>query len=95
MPGTINKHPTPSDSRGLNDEDEIPPALAKEKGILNTIDRISEILYGLIIVLSFTCTISVAETGGAEIKSLLIAAIGSSISWGIVDAVMYVMTNLF
>jgi hypothetical protein len=45
-------------------------------------------------VMSFTCTVSVAEAGGVAIKSLLIAAIGSSISWGIVDAVMYVLTNL-
>jgi hypothetical protein len=44
MSDTISQHQTPNDSSQFNDEDEIPPALVKEKGILNTIDRISEIL---------------------------------------------------
>ena len=79
----------------LNDTDD-PPAIqpAKEKRLLNPIDRISEILFGLIMALTFTCTISVAEADRSEVRDMLIAAIGCNIAWGIVDAVMFILTNL-
>jgi VIT1/CCC1 family predicted Fe2+/Mn2+ transporter len=62
--------------------------------VLDPIDRISEILFGLIMVLTFTLSISVASDGRAEIKSLLWAALGCNLAWGIVDAVMYLMSRL-
>ena len=79
----------------LNDTDD-PPAIqpAKEKRLLNPVDRISEILFGLIMALTFTCTISVAEADRSEVRDMLIAAIGCNIAWGIVDAVMFILTNL-
>jgi len=62
--------------------------------ILDPIDRISEILFGLFMVLSFTGTLSVAEAGPKEVKEMLVAAIGCNIAWGFVDGVMYVLRNL-
>ncbi|MEJ1236784.1 hypothetical protein WBG78_01565 [Chryseolinea sp. T2] len=61
--------------------------------VLNPVDRISGILYGLIIVLSFTGTVSVF-TAKQEIKQLLWAALGCNIAWGIVDATMFLMDTL-
>jgi hypothetical protein len=62
---------------------------------LDPISRISEILFGLIMVLSFTGSISVASDGKAEIKDLLWAALGCNLAWGIIDGVFYLMSRLF
>jgi len=61
---------------------------------LNPIERISEILFGLIMALSFTCAISVAETDRIGVKEMLIGAIGCNIAWGVIDAFMYVINLL-
>ncbi len=62
--------------------------------ILDPIDRVSEILFGLFMVLTFTGTLSVASAGRDEVHSMLIAAIGCNIAWGFVDGVMYVLRSL-
>ena len=54
----------------------------------------SEVLFGLIMVLTFTGSLSVAtgeDTGPEAIREMLIGAIGCNIAWGIVDAIMYLM----
>jgi len=61
------------------------------KRILDPVDRFSEALFGLIMVLTITGSLSVAEAGRSEVHSMLISALGCSIAWGIVDAVMYLM----
>ncbi len=70
------------------------PALAglsSSKRVLEPIERISEVLFGLIMVLTFTCSFSVAEAGRAEVRSLLIGALGCNLAWGIIDGIMYLM----
>jgi hypothetical protein len=54
--------------------------------------RLSEILFGLIMVLTVTLTagFNVAE-GRRGVRQLLLAAIGSNVAWGIIDAAMYIM----
>jgi hypothetical protein len=66
----------------------------KEGAILNPVDRISEVLFGLIMVLSFTGAISAATDGRQEISELLWAALGCNVAWGLVDAIMYWMNLL-
>src|SRR5215510_6626544 len=63
----------------------------KSKLLLNPLDRAAEILFGLIMALSFTCSINIATRGPAEVRQLLIGAIGCNLAWGIVDAVMYLI----
>jgi len=48
----------------------------------------------LIMVLSFTGSLSVASAGGEAVRTVLIAAIGCNLAWGLVDAVMYILTSL-
>jgi hypothetical protein len=67
----------------------------KNANALDPIDRISEILFGLIMVLSFTGSISVVSDGRAEISELLWAALGCNLAWGIIDAVFYLMGTIF
>jgi hypothetical protein len=67
---------------------------AREGAVLNPVDRTSEVLFGLIMVLTFTGAISVATEGRQEIKELLWAALGCNVAWGLVDAIMYLMNIL-
>lgn len=60
------------------------------KRVLDPIDRVSEIIFGLLMALSFTGSLSVA-TGHEEIRTVLAAALGCNIAWGLVDAVMYLV----
>jgi len=62
--------------------------------VLSPTERIDEVLFGLIMVLSFTCTLSVANAQREAVRQMLIAAIGCNLAWAIVDAVMYLMDNL-
>jgi len=59
--------------------------------VLDPIDRVSEILFGLIMVLTFTGSLSVAEARREEVRTMLIGAIGCNLAWGIIDAVLYLM----
>jgi len=45
-------------------------------------------------VLSITGSLSVAEAGESDVRTMLIAAIGCNTAWGIVDAVMYLIDTL-
>jgi VIT family len=62
--------------------------------VLDPVARNSEVLFGLIMVLTFTSSISAAEGDRSEIRTLLYGAIGCNLAWGIVDAVMYLMAEL-
>jgi hypothetical protein len=62
--------------------------------VLDPVDRISEVLFGLIMVLTFTGSISVAEAGREDVRTMLIAALGCNLAWGIIDGLLYLMSCL-
>ncbi|MBO9516155.1 MAG: VIT1/CCC1 transporter family protein [Variovorax sp.] len=62
--------------------------------VLDPIDRNSEILFGLFMVLSFTGALSVASAGEKEVREMLVAAIGCNLAWGFVDGVMFVLRSI-
>jgi len=64
------------------------------KRLLEPMERISEVLFGLIMVLTFTCSFSVAGAGRTEIRKMLLAALGCNLAWGVIDAVFYLMSCL-
>jgi len=64
------------------------------QAILSPLERYSEILFGLIMALSFTCSLSIAEAGRAEVRTMLFAALGCNTAWGVVDAIMYLLATL-
>lgn len=66
----------------------------REGAVLSPVDRIAEILFGLIMVLTFTGAISVSNDGRQEVRDLLWAALGCNVAWGLVDAIMYWMNVL-
>lgn len=63
----------------------------KESAVLNPVDRIAEVLFGLIMVLSFTGAISASTDAREDVRELLWAALGCNVAWGLVDAIMYLM----
>src|SRR3954467_15455563 len=69
-------------------------SVKSSKRVLDPIDRVSEVLFGLIMVLTFTGSLSVAEAGREDVRTMLIGAIGCNLAWGIIDAVLYLMGNL-
>jgi hypothetical protein len=59
---------------------------------LDPASRLGEILFGLIMVLTVTLTASFTVADGKKgVRQLLLAAIGSNVAWGIIDASMYIM----
>jgi hypothetical protein len=69
-------------------------ALASSGRLLDPIERACEILFGVIMVLTFTGSISVAEGAAGETRTVLAAALACNLAWGIIDAAMYVMANV-
>jgi hypothetical protein len=62
---------------------------------LDPATRFGEILFGLIMVLTVTLTASFTVAEGKKgVRQLLLAAIGSNVAWGIIDASMYVMNAM-
>jgi VIT family len=62
--------------------------------VLDPIDRVSEILFGLIMVLTSTGTLSVLTAGDAEIRTMIVGALGCNLAWGIIDGGLYLMACL-
>ena len=61
------------------------------KRLLDPAERLSEILFGLIMVLTFTCSFGVAHAGEMAVRKMLFGALGCNLAWGIIDAVFYLM----
>lgn len=68
--------------------------LKSSKRVLDPVERWSEVLFGLIMVLGFTSTISAVHAGRPEIRTMIIGALGCNLAWGLVDAIMYLMASL-
>ena len=69
-------------------------ATAQTDRVLDPIARTSEVLFGLIMALTFTGTFSAATAGREEVRTLLIGMIACNIAWGLVDAVMFLMSSM-
>lgn len=74
----------------LNPNKTAPEETSKPiKRFLDPMDRISEILFGLVMVLTVTCSFSVGGGGHTEVHQMLIGALGCNVAWGAIDAVLY------
>src|SRR6185436_6690879 len=68
--------------------------IKSSKRVLEPNERIAEVLFGLIMVLTFTGSLSVAESGRDDVRTMLIGALGCNIAWGIIDGIFYLMGSL-
>jgi VIT1/CCC1 family predicted Fe2+/Mn2+ transporter len=64
---------------------------ATPAGALGPVDRASEVIFGLLMAMTFVGTLAVAESGREELRTLLFAALGCNVAWGIADAVMHLV----
>ena len=67
---------------------------AKSNRVLDPMDRISEVLFGLIMVLTYTSTVSVMTASQADVRAMLIGALGCNLAWGIIDGGLYLMEQI-
>ena len=59
--------------------------------IMEPADRIAEVMFGLIMALTFTGSISISDAGRNDVRAMLIGALGCNIAWGLIDGIFYVM----
>ena len=68
------------------------PAKSSDR-ILDPMDRISEILFGLIMALTFTLTLGVVTADRVQVRTMLLAALGCNLAWEIIDAGVFLMAR--
>lgn len=69
-------------------------SVAASKRVLEPQERIAEVLFGLIMVLTFTGSLSVAEAGRDDVRTMIVGALGCNLAWGLIDGVFYLMASL-
>ena len=57
-------------------------------------ERISETLFGLIMALTFICSLGVATGTNINVQTMLIGALGCNLAWGIVDGGLYLLARI-
>lgn len=48
-------------------------------------------MFGLIMVLTFTGSLSIADAGRDNVRTMLIGALGCNLAWGMIDGILYLM----
>jgi len=72
-----------------------PGRYARFVGRLDPGERVGELLFGLIMVLTFTLGAGIELAGDRDATSeLLVAALGCNAAWGIIDGALYLMARL-
>ncbi|MEX5685527.1 MULTISPECIES: hypothetical protein [Pseudomonas] len=66
----------------------------KRARVLDPVERITEVIFGLLMAMTFTGTMSVATAGQEAERTMMIAALGCNLAWGLADAVMYLLRTL-
>ncbi|WOD15577.1 hypothetical protein [Paraburkholderia kirstenboschensis] len=59
--------------------------------LLDPIDRVSEVLFGLIMAITIVGSLSIGTGGHEQARAATAAALGCNVAWGLVDAVMYLV----
>ena len=67
---------------------------AVREPLLNPVDRVSEMIFGLFMALTFVGVVSMATAERDEVRDMLVAALGCNLAWGLVDAVMYLVRTI-
>jgi hypothetical protein len=70
------------------------PSSQTRKRVLEPSEHVAEVLFGLIMVLTFTGSLSVADAGRDDVRTMLIGALGCNLAWGIIDGVLFLMGRL-
>ncbi|MFL6716089.1 MAG: hypothetical protein ACJ8G3_06990 [Burkholderiaceae bacterium] len=64
------------------------------ESVLNPVDRVSEMLFGLFMALTFIGAVSVAGGGREHVRELFITAFGCNLAWGLADAILFLVRTI-
>ena len=70
----------------MRDTEEEKPAR-----VLDPVERVSEVIFGLLMAMTFIGSINAATAGREEVRTMMLTALGCNLAWGLADAVMYVV----
>lgn len=70
-----------------NDQEESAP-------VLDPLERVSEVTCGLLTAMTITGSLSVATAGRGDVHTMMLAALGCNLAWGLVDGVMYLVNTV-
>jgi VIT1/CCC1 family predicted Fe2+/Mn2+ transporter len=62
--------------------------------VLDPMERVSEVIFGLLMAMTFIGSLSVATAGREDVRTMMIAALGCNLAWGLADAVMYLVQTV-
>jgi VIT1/CCC1 family predicted Fe2+/Mn2+ transporter len=62
--------------------------------VLNTVDRVCEVCFGLFMALTFIGAVKAVNGGEQAGHKMFLAALGCNLAWGLADAVMYLVRTL-
>ncbi|QCI12790.1 hypothetical protein E6B08_16040 [Pseudomonas putida] len=68
-----------------------PQAQVQRRPLLEPIDRITEVIFGLLMAMTFIGSLSVATAQREDARLMLIAAFGCNLAWGLADAVILLL----
>lgn len=66
----------------------------KSRRVLDPVDRVTEVIFGLLMAMTFTGTISVVTADQEAERVMMLAALGCNLAWGLADAVMYLLRTV-
>jgi hypothetical protein len=69
-------------------------AVAHTGRVLDPIERVSEIIFGVLMAMTFIGALNIATAGRDEVRTAMIAALGCNVAWGLTDGVMYLVAIL-
>ncbi|HKR45321.1 MAG TPA: VIT1/CCC1 transporter family protein [Paraburkholderia sp.] len=66
----------------------------RREPVLNTVDRVCELCFGLFMALTFVGAVKAVNPGEDAGYKMFLAALGCNLAWGLADAVMYLVRTL-
>jgi hypothetical protein len=69
-------------------------SLEEGQRVLTPVERLCEVLFGLIMTLSLTGTVSVIAVGREDVITMMISVLGCNLAWGVIDGILYVLSSL-
>jgi hypothetical protein len=73
----------------------MPPEGQRRQPVLDTVERVSEMCFGLFMALTFVGAVSIVTMDQPDpARTMFAAALGCNLAWGLVDAVMYLVRTI-
>jgi len=63
--------------------------------VLSPFERGAEIIFGILMAISVTAAAEITSGGEADVRALMIAALGCNLAWGLIDGVIYLLQLQF